>query len=160
MTRLQRQVFWKNEEDKKYKKCACCGTRRKLMVWAGSQNRQELWKVGMNLALHTHTGISHLNLKIHLHENSWVFFYYFWMYFRKPYRHVGISYYQHFLIFFDFAELFEFKGFPRRLSIRETSSPYAQATRKWFRVCSACGEIGSPYAQPAGKLVPRMLSLF
>ena len=51
---------------------------------------------------------------------------------------------------FDFAELFEFKGFPRRLSIRGN----------WFPVCSACDEIRSPYAQPAMKLVPRMLSMF
>ena len=48
----------------------------------------------------------------------------------------------------------------------EIGSPYAQHTQNegwgwgWcFRVCSACGEIGSAYAEHTRKSVPRMLSL-
>jgi hypothetical protein len=42
----------------------CCGTRRKLIVCAGSQNRQELWKVGMNLALHKERLYMYMNLAL------------------------------------------------------------------------------------------------
>jgi hypothetical protein len=50
-------------------------------------------------------------------------------------------------IVFDTAEIFDF--FPRMLSMRQNR----------FRVCLACDEISSQYAQCAIKFVPRMLSM-
>jgi hypothetical protein len=85
-----------------------------------------------------------LHLKVHKHES---FFYFFC---RNRNHMVPRACNTRFLkIVFDSAEIFDFKTFPRMLSL-------------WwhrFRVCSACDEIRSTYAQCAIKFVPRMLSM-